>query len=181
MKILDLTIKLLFFIFLIIGFGFSLSAHGTGASFEKVIGNYKIDIGYDPVIFTSGGVHRFDFDIFDSKTNNNVDFSDVWVNISEGSKTVFASGIHRSDLGIAGMTFVFPNKGDYTLSVRFEKGDNNIVESTFPVKVLEGVPPTDGLKNTNGSFGVLVAGVIGFVLGIVAYSFVKKYKNLPIQ
>lgn len=156
-----------------------VSAHGTGASFEKNIGNYKVDIGYDPMTFSAGQSQRFDFNIYDTKSDSPVNFSDVWVLISQGNKTVFAGGIYKSDLGVAGMTFVFPKEGDYILDVRFENNSNTIVEVTFPITVLEGeVSGTNVSTNKSSFLGLLVSAIIGLSIGfLLAFNFIRKSKN----
>src|SRR5437870_5570095 len=78
--------------------GFSF-AHNTGASWEKVVGEYKIDIGYDPATITVNSSQHFDFNIFNSSTGQPVSFSDVWVRIFQDQQTFFASGIKRAEFG----------------------------------------------------------------------------------
>jgi len=38
----------------------SLHAHGTGVSLEKIIGEYKVDIGYDPPVLEALNPVYFD-------------------------------------------------------------------------------------------------------------------------
>lgn len=176
MNIFKFKYSILAFVLVFFVFVGSTNAHEGGASFEKKVGNYKIDVGYDPEEFVSGESQRFDFDLYDSKTEKDVDFTDVWVNISEEKKTVFAGGIYKSELGGAGMTFVFPKEGDYVMSVRFEKDGNNIVESTFPVKVLNGEieEASSGLIKYKDWF---VGIALGLIVGYLVSMFIsKKFK-----
>jgi len=117
------------------GFHDPAFSHVSGQSWEVVLKEYKIDVGYDPAPFVSGQPVRLDFNVTKEATSEQVDFADVWVRITEGEKTVFASGIHRPSIGRAGMTFTFPEAGDYILSTRFEKDGTTIAETTFPVTV----------------------------------------------
>jgi hypothetical protein len=112
-------------------------AHVTGNSFEQVNGAYRVDVGYDLSPFVAGEAVRFDFNVVQEQTLEDVDFGDVWVRVSQGNRTVFASGIHKPVLGKTGMTFTFPDAGDYDLSVRFQKNGSSIVETTFPVSAQE--------------------------------------------
>jgi hypothetical protein len=110
-------------------------AHATGQSWEVVLKEYKVDVGYDPATFVAGETVRLDFNVTKEANGDQVEFGDVWVRVTKGEKTVFASGIHRPSIGRAGMTFTFPEAGDYTLSTRFEKDSTTIAETTFPMSV----------------------------------------------
>ncbi|MFZ2522236.1 MAG: hypothetical protein WAX44_00015 [Minisyncoccia bacterium] len=108
--------------------------HGTGGTFEEVVNGYKVDVGYEPEKVVSGESQRFDFDLYDLGEKEVV-FTQVWVNISQGSKTVFAGGINKSYIGGAGMTFIFPSPGEHKINVRYENEDKSIVESSFLLEV----------------------------------------------
>ena len=172
-------IKLPFLLMVFVSFvsvGF-VNAHGTGESFEKSMDGYKVDIGYEPVVFKSQQVQRFDFDLYDSKTNKDVEFTDVWVNISQGNKTVFASGIYKSDFGVAGMTYVFPDKGEYILDVRYEKNGESIVQTTFPISVLES-DVVSGSRSNSLLLSSKVVYVFGFlIICFVTYFIFKRFKR----
>jgi hypothetical protein len=131
-KIIALLIVAFFSIFMQ---AFVVSAHTTGSSWEQVYNEYKVDVGYDPTIFVANEPERLDFNVVKEATGEDVPFADVWVRISKGNKTVFATGVHKPSLGKTGMTFTFPEAGDYLLSARFEKDGNTVVESSFPVTV----------------------------------------------
>jgi hypothetical protein len=110
-------------------------AHGDGQSFETVVGQYKVDIGYDVVSFRAAETVRFDFDVTTEAGGETVAFSDAWVRIVKENKTVFASGIHKPIIGKTGMTFTFPEGGEYQLSVRFQNNSQSVTEATFQVTV----------------------------------------------
>lgn len=177
--------SILFLLFLILStFHFSLSTvafgHATGSSWEQVYGDYKVDVGYDPTTFTVGEPQRLDFNVVKEQGGEDVQFADVWVRISQGNKTVFASGIHKPSLGKTGMTFTFPEAGDYMLSARFEGSSGTVVESSFPVTV-QALPidPVAGKSDKNKTVllwaGWIVAAV-GF--GLATYVFLRKKKTL---
>lgn len=110
-------------------------AHATGQSFEQVMGDFKIDVGYDVSSFRAAETVRFDFNLAQELTKEDVAYTDVWVRIVQGNKTVFATGVNKPAIGKAGMTFTFPEPGMYDLSVRFENGAGSIVETKFPITV----------------------------------------------
>jgi hypothetical protein len=143
-------------------------AHGAGASWEKVVGEYKVDVGYNPTAIVSGASQRLDFNILNSGSGEQVSFANVWVRISQGEQTVFASGIKKPGFGTAGMVFTFPKQGDYILSVRFENSTQSIAEAEFPVSVAEGsVQPAADSQPIAGQPKSAVAGLIGLAVGVI--------------
>jgi hypothetical protein len=110
-------------------------AHGGGESLEKVVGEYKIDIGYDPAVLEGGSPAYFDFDLLLNQTGERAEFSDIWVRIMLGKQAVFASGIHKPSFGNTTMVYTFPEGGEYELNVRFQNEGEEIVETLFPITV----------------------------------------------
>lgn len=146
-------------------------AHGNGASFEKEIGNYSVDIGYDPEKLKSGLSERLDFGLSDKVSGSTVAFSDVWVRIEKDKNTIFASGIHNPKFGKAGLLYTFPEVGTYTVSARFEDNDKIIVETSFDLAV-SGSPKTAQTSPFSQQF---VWGVFGVVLGLLLSKLIKKH------
>ena len=110
-------------------------AHGMGESLEKVVGEYKVDIGYDPATLEAGSRSSFDFDLILNETGERSEFGYVWVRIVKGGQTVFASGIHRPSVGNTSMLYTFSEGGEYDLNVGFRNEDEKIVETLFPITV----------------------------------------------
>ena len=50
----------------------NLIAHGSGASFEKVVGEYLIDVGYEPAERIEGDSQRFDFNVYNENNKKEV-------------------------------------------------------------------------------------------------------------
>lgn len=125
-------------IFLLI-FPIVLYAHGTGASLEKQIGAYTVDVGYSPPLIEVDDPVRFDFNLIKSDDRADVAFTDIWVRIEERNSVVFAGGIHKARLGETGMSYVFPGEGEYTLFVRFQNEGDSLAETSFPLIVEKGV------------------------------------------
>lgn len=153
-------------------------AHATGSSWEQVYGDYKVDVGYDPGTFVLGEPVRLDFNVVKEVGGEDVPFADVWVRISKGNKTVFASGIHKPSLGKTGMTFTFPEAGEHLLSARFENPGGTIVEATFPVTVQAQPPDPAIVKSAKKKTILLWTGWSLAVLsaGAAAYAFSRKKK-----
>lgn len=153
---------------------FYAHAHGTGASFEKEINGYLIDVGYDPVILAAQEQQRFDFGVSKKGSTEAVDFTDIWVRIAPKERgIIFASGIHRPDFGLPGMTFTFPRAGEYELTVRFQKNGNVIAETSFPLTVETGEAGTPAASR----MGTIVSLGIGIILGVGIGLFIARQKN----
>ena len=156
-----------------------VSAHVTGASWEKVVDGYKLDIGYDPTTFVAGQAERLDFNIVNPTTGESVPFSDVWIRISKGEDTVFASGIHRLTFGLTTLTLEFPGPGSYDLNTRFENDDNTIVQSDFPITVESATDPVTG--TASGGLGRIFYIPLFVFIGLVSgfgLSFVFKKRKV---
>ena len=125
------------------GAGFALG-HGSGTALDKQVGDYTVSVDYDAVagIFAGDPV-QFAFQLFNKGKAPPIDFADVWVTITptgtdaKYAPPVFSSGIAMPHFAPAGMTFAFPQKGSYDLSVRFEKDEKILAEATFPLTATE--------------------------------------------
>ena len=141
-------------------------AHGAGASFEQTIGEYKIDVGYDPVEPRVGERLILDFNL-QTQSDPDVDFDRVWVRVVDGTKTLYATGVGKSMFGATTLLLTLPSfEGPATVQVRFEKGTEKLVDTTFPLPVA--AEKSAGLKEahlllTGGFFGAIIGGFIGWV------------------
>lgn len=138
-------------------------AHGVGESLEKVVGEYLVDVGYDVLELRAGEPVRFDFTLWASDESEEVPFSDVWLRVSRGNTLVLAGGLHKPRFGKTGITYIFPEEGEYTLFVRFQNGDESLVETSFPLTVEEG---NESASNASPVSKDLIIGAgIGLVVG----------------
>lgn len=159
-------------------------AHLYGASLEKTVGEYFVDIGHSEERLEVGDSVRFDLNIyFDNDRQQALDFTDAWVRISQGNKTMFAGNLHQPILGKAGMTVVFPEEGEYELSARYHDEDSTLVETTFPLSV--DPEPKSGLSLGSSPLflagGVLASLVIGFLVGFfVSGLFIIETEDDPV-
>ncbi len=124
------------FVVAILFLGVSAEAHTTGASFEKPVGKYIVDVGYDPGTFVIGESIRFDFELKEQKDLASVHFAQVWVRILEEGSTVLATGIHRGEYGNPTLLYTFAQPGKYVLEASFrDVADNDIAVQQFPISV----------------------------------------------
>lgn len=120
-----------------------VSAHASGASIERPVGNYFVDIGYDPAIVSEGDRVVFDFtELLDleairMQATTTVDFDYVWVRLRDSDDATFlATGIRRADFGPTSLLMTAPDDTDeLRLSVRYQKGEETLAEADFTIPV----------------------------------------------
>jgi len=139
MKVLPLQFTVLLFLAILMCCGISANAlaHGTGVSYEESKDGYLIDVGHDEFIAALEST-RFDFIVYpeDITTINGEVFTDVWVTFIKDKQLFFAGGVHKPVFGSTGFTFVFPEEGVYTASVRYQKDGETVVQTEFPITVI---------------------------------------------
>ena len=116
-----------------------LCAHGAGVSFEQVVGDYVVDVGYDPAQPVSGDRLIFDFNLLSPVTSTNVPFDYVWVRLEHQTRTLLATGIVHAEYGPTSLLFTVPRDvtGDLTVKVRYQQSDDTLAEATFQLPVAE--------------------------------------------
>lgn len=178
---------------LLTGFSYAATAEtayahgGPGMNFTSTTtAGYIVDVDYSDTPIEAGRIGRFDFRLFTDKTwEKAVDFTDIWVRIVEedGSKagrTLFAGSISKQEFGGNGFSYVFPKKGTYTLSLRYNdarKGDfgETIGEAEFELSVLRS--PNENTFTFGIEFWIgLLTGLFGAVITILPL-FVRGKKN----
>ena len=114
------------------------SAHTAGASFETRQDGYVIDIGYEPEAPSAGDRIRFDFSAYpeDPSMRGDEIYTDVWVRIIDGEERIlYAGDVHDPVFGQAGFTILITKGGEYTVSARFQRDSELVVETSFPLVV----------------------------------------------
>jgi hypothetical protein len=114
------------------------TAHTLGTSFEKEVGAYKIDIGYEPAFQQGNDRVVFDFGTFTS-ADELVDFDYVWVRLEHEKRTLLATGIAHADFGPTSLLFTLPEnlRGEIVVHVRYQRDDEALAEASFPLNVTE--------------------------------------------
>lgn len=122
----------------------TVSAHGTGLTFTSTTTDYYVDVDYSDFFVVAGIPGRFDFKLFtDEARTQPVDFTQVWARVvrtsdkTEGT-TVFSGWIAKALFGSTGMSITLHDVGAYNLVVRYNNGDNQIIEATLPFEVVQG-------------------------------------------
>src|SRR3989344_1463756 len=82
-------------------------AHSEGTSLEKQVGDYTVDIGYEPEELRTGERLLLDFNLL-STEGSPVDFTSVWVRLEEGGESVVATGVAKPAVGPATLLLKLP-------------------------------------------------------------------------
>ena len=143
-------------------------AHSSGASFEQVVGDYRIDVGYDPIAIVEGDRVVFDFELWDTKTEEPVPYSRIWTRIEHEGKTVFATGVGKASLGATSLLFHVLRSGEWVVHVRYESEYEVIAEASFPFTVA---------RESSWPYGAVIVGAASFIAGIIgAFLVVRRRK-----
>lgn len=138
------------------------SAHGTGLTITSTTSNYFIDVDYSAFIIYALETGRFDFRLFkDPERTEPVDFTQVWVRLIQDNETVegetvFSGWISRAIFGSTGMSIQLPAAGTYRMTLRYNDGDNLIIEETLPFTV--DPDPTRTVVTLDRNFWIGLAG-----------------------
>lgn len=136
-------------------------AHGFGASLERTVGEYWIDIGYDPSQVIAGDRMVFDFNLAEAAaTSTPAAYDYVWVRLRGDDQTLFATAVRRADIGPTTLLYTLPRdmKGDLTLSVRYQKENATLAESDFTL-------PMAALKDSKLLFWMIGSGLVAAAIG----------------
>ncbi len=132
--------KIITLLFVLIASPVIAGAHGFGQTVELPSGNYMVAIDHPSPVLLAGEAEHFDFELIGGTTTDLWDR--IWVRIApEDGGITFAGVIAQPELMKTGMSYAFPEKGRYDMTVRFQKGAMAIAEATFPVEV-KGSSPT---------------------------------------
>lgn len=140
------------------------AAHGSGASWERTEGVYRIDVGYDPEAFLAGASSVFDFALVDAASGEQVPVDEIWVRLAQGNKTLLAGGLRQGTLARTTLLYAFFAPGDYSLSVSFRRGAETIAQGDFPFRVEAQEKSAGLLRFVPYGLGTLV--LIGALLGV---------------
>jgi hypothetical protein len=149
-------------------------AHTSGASYEQLVGEYQIDIGYDPPAPFGGDRLVFDFGTF-SRNGEPADFDYVWVRIEDDVRTVLATGVVQAEFGPTSLLYSLPNdaEGEYRVHARYQKGNEVLAEVEFPIQILRSPEITRELRNRIILDGLVILLAISALLVAVRYKYAR--------
>lgn len=143
----------------------SLNAHALGASVEREVDGYLVDIGYDSDPIVAHSPVRFDFALYEATNKTIVPFDRLWLRLEKERKIIFAGGIARPQFGATGATVLMPEAGNYQLFVRFEDDDGALVELETELAVQPKESPIHWVWWV-GPLAILAAFGLGFFTGM---------------
>lgn len=140
-----------------------LFAHNSGASLEKSVPPYIVDIGYDPVSPVAGDRLLFDFTLVDTASTS-IPFDYVWVRIEKDKRTILATGISKAEYGPTSLLFAIPDdlSGELKLFARYQRDDEALAEADFAMTIAPKETPVTAYVPLG------VTAVIGCILGVGA-------------
>ena len=144
--------------------------HSEGASWSEKVGEYTVDVGYEPASIKSSMPARFDFALWkdDEATGMQADYDHVWVRIIYDKETFLATGIARQEVGPTTLLYTFDASGSYSLETSFrDKEGNDIAVANFPITVAG--------RADSQEYPLLI---LAALLGAGAIYGYKRYKNV---
>jgi len=115
------------------------SAHQEGVSFDQVVGEYRVDIGYNPPSPQIGAPFVFDFDLFQSSATSSipVDFDSVWVQVKQNNIALYTTRVDKVPSEDATLSYVSQVSGEITVYVRYERNNQTLVETIVPISIID--------------------------------------------
>ena len=150
-----------------------VSAHGSGVSIERQVGEYLVDIGYSPSPIEELAEVRFDFSLRRLDGSHEEPFDRIWVRIEGGGRTFFASGIAKAEFGPTTLLFRFSQAGEHVLSVRYENNGEIVTE----LKEIFVVVPSEERKISSWYVVGCAVVTIFFATGFLAGRYWPKLKR----
>lgn len=134
-------------------------AHGTGPSFEQTVGEYIVDVGYEPEALSGGDTLLLNLGLLHAADRTSADFSSVWVRLKSGDRVLLATGVHASAEGPTTALIEVPkNISSLTVLLRYENDDESLAETSFDMAVKN----TDSIwrKASYEMLGLLLVGIV---------------------
>ena len=107
-----------------------LAAAHLDAGSDDVVNGFLIDFGYAPEFPAALNNTIMNFNLLDNATGNPINFTSLWIRISEGNKSIFAGSFSPSNENV-NFLYTFPKGGNYGLTARFYNGTETIVEKDY--------------------------------------------------
>ena len=175
--LLKTPMRRLFFLFLIAVifslFSPRVSAHGLGQSFSKEVNNFKVEFEYESLEAIAGESTPYIFRLLEKDSGKSVLFDSVFVRFEDSQGRTHLSvrvGEDQIQEGMARAVLSL-NEGSYRVNLSFQKGEEDLAETQFDLKVLAG-------ENTKGfPINLLAAFILGGIASFLAFKFLAKKKD----
>ncbi len=163
-----------------------LYAHGSGLTLTATTSTHFVDIDYSTFSIVEGETGYFVFRLFaDAERTESVEFTTVWVRISLSDttyspprdRTIFSGWVARPQFGSTGLSIALPTRGEYVLSVRYNNGDNQLVDTAIPFTV--NPPYEESAYNYHFEclIGLCLGGLIPLLIAAV-YRYRRQFRSV---
>ena len=162
---------------------------------EVKVNNAVIKVSYDQDKAGLGEPVPFTFELLQEDESAEMSFDSLWINIkpkANQNQDLLIAEVKKATSGSTSITYDFPQSGEYTFAIRYNRNDTVLAEHTFDFAISkESLDQTgfgslnDENKNskeantTNSMTNYLwvITLCVGIILGWVAKTFIKKHKN----
>lgn len=154
------------------------SAHGAIFTFKYIDGDNLIlathnvhdaqanlPITYNLRLYTMGG--------------QTIHFGEVEAQVLQDKKVIDKQMVPVTDYDDANLTYAYPKKGNYVLSVNFLDHGKNIAHAEFPIAVADGA--NKGFFASKFTLQTLVAFLLGVIVAALGYNQRKRLGRLTKQ
>lgn len=161
---------------------------------EVKVNNAVIKVSYDQDKAGLGEPVPFTFELLQEDESAEMPFDSLWINIKpklDPSKDLLVAEVKKSDAGPTSITYDFPQTGEYTFAIRYNRNDTALAEHTFDFaiskdssvkagfstlidedKINIGTDPTNPLIDY---LWIVTLGA-GLILGWMARTIIRKHK-----
>lgn len=139
MKIRSSVIFILFSFYVLFSDAPLAFAHGDGITFvSTTTEGYIVDVDYGNDTLEAEKIGKFGFNLFtDERREKEVPYTKVLVRVKlnlqgGGSRDVFVGFLPKGHIDYGGIWLAFPERGSYTLSVKYySETENGLIDRTF--------------------------------------------------
>jgi LPXTG-motif cell wall-anchored protein len=152
-------------------------AHG-GPSFERTVGKYFIDIGYDDE-FKQGREVLLDFALYsikNGKPDSLTQVSSVTFSVLTGSTVLFTKTIPKPDFGKIFATYTPDQHGRFDLTAAFSVDGTEVVKTSFPFVVQDSA--FEEGEEVTGSYSSMPVAIAGAVIVAIAGFILWRRKSV---
>ncbi len=121
-----------------------VSAHDSGASFEKTVGTILVDIGYD-VPFSIATDTLLDFSL--TQTDGRpVPYTSIIISVESGSIIQWKKAVTKPDFGRPIASLLPERAGHWNLHAVFMDEASIVADASFPVEIAAESPRSHGIS-----------------------------------
>jgi hypothetical protein len=161
---------------------------------EVKVNNAVIKVSYDQDKAGLGEPVPFTFELLQEDESAEMSFDSLWINIKpklDQSKDLLAAEVKKSDAGPTSITYDFPQTGEYTFAIRYNRNDTALADHTFDFAISKDSSVQSGFSTPDERQSIIESDKInpmvsylwiitlcaGIILGWAARTFIRKHKD----